>query len=581
MKRFAEVTFRKAGQAYLFSYENITLGDFDKVIVETEHGLALGTVKRVYELSKSPPPSMRIFPVLRVATPEDVDRAKHHRVREGEAFRFCRERIDAHKLPMKMVRTEHLYSGSKMIFYFSAEGRIDFRGLVRDLARHFRMRIEMRQIGVRDSAKLIGGVGPCGQELCCSRFLRNFSPVSIRMAKDQSLALNPQKVSGVCGRLMCCLSYEQSVYKQLRRSLPKVGRDVVTPEGEGKVREVHPLRESVRVIFLNRDPIVEKEFHVSELPEYSEAFAQDDSLKNEFANDGSVDFSSFDNFDERGQSRIKGRRGIEPLMEPRNLPPPSVMEEDDDIGDDDEDGENRSRRRQRNPRGRGGKPERGPSERDGRPPQDPKDRGPQDGPRPRRPQGPVQTRVIEPHARGPRPPRSEQADPSVAIEASPQAQANAPTHAKDNQAPREADGNTREQEGASLEAGAQQRPAGRGDRRPRGRDNRPKGRDSRDSRGGRPSSEGGDVRSSGPRDPRRNAPQGEAPRRNEQEPRRNEQEPRRNEQEPRRDKAPIPAADPSQTEVKAQSPEEKTENNERTNKRRRRRRRGKGGKSEG
>ncbi|MCK6509388.1 hypothetical protein L6R29_05395 [Myxococcota bacterium] len=386
-KRYAEVTFRKAGQAYLFSADQVSVQERDKVIVETEQGIALGSVKRTYELTQAPPPSLRIFPILRVASPEELERSKYHRLREKEAFRFCRERVVVHKLPMKMVRTEHLFSGTKMIFYFSAEGRIDFRDLVRDLARHFRMRIEMRQIGVRDSAKLIGGAGPCGQELCCSRFLRNFSPVSIRMAKDQSLALNPQKVSGVCGRLMCCLSYEQSVYKQLRRNLPKIGRDVETIEGIGKVREVHPLRETVRIVFLDRDPVVEKEFHVSDLPEYKDAFAKEthpaaspisETEKKAF------DFADFDNFDDRGQARIKGRRGVEPLMEPRNLPYPlPPFDDDEEEADDDEDAP-RTRRRARSSTSqisRSSAPSEPPTRREAR--ISSKERGPQDARRDR------------------------------------------------------------------------------------------------------------------------------------------------------------------------------------------------------
>ncbi len=388
-KRYAEVTFRKAGQAYLFSADQVSVQERDKVIVETEQGIALGSVKRTYESTQAPPPSLRIFPILRAASPEELERSKYHRLREKEAFRFCRERVMVHKLPMKMVRTEHLFSGSKMIFYFSAEGRIDFRDLVRDLARHFRMRIEMRQIGVRDSAKLIGGAGPCGQELCCSRFLRNFSPVSIRMAKDQSLALNPQKVSGVCGRLMCCLSYEQSVYKQLRRNLPKIGRDVETIEGIGKVREVHPLRETVRVVFLDRDPVIEKEFHVSDLPEYKDAFAKEthpaasppsETVEKVF------DFADFDNFDDRGQARIKGRRGIEPLMEPRNLPYPLPPFDDDEEDADDDDDAPRTRRRPRSPAPqspRSSAPSEPSVRRDARQPSSSKERGPQDARRER------------------------------------------------------------------------------------------------------------------------------------------------------------------------------------------------------
>ncbi|MBU50444.1 MAG: hypothetical protein CL920_17335 [Deltaproteobacteria bacterium] len=303
-QQYVEVCFRIAGQLYLFDAGDLELQCEEFVIVQTEHGLAVGMVKSIKHISATPPANLRPNKVLRRASAEDVQRQESNRRKETEAFDFCRERIEVHKLPMKLVRAEYLYSGSKLLFYFSAEGRIDFRSLVRDLARHFRMRIEMRQIGVRDSAKLIGGIGPCGQELCCSRFLRNFNPVSIRMAKDQNLTLNPQKVSGVCGRLMCCLSYEQELYQAVRRALPKVGRVLQMPEGKARVREVFPLRESVRLVFWELDPPVEKELHLSELAGYEE---QAEKMWEHFQE---VE-------QEANKHKKKARRGIEPLMEPR------------------------------------------------------------------------------------------------------------------------------------------------------------------------------------------------------------------------------------------------------------------------
>ena len=303
-QQYVEVCFRIAGQLYLFDAGDLELQCEEFVIVQTEHGLAVGMVKSIKHISATPPANLRPNKVLRRASAEDVQRQESNRRKETEAFDFCRERIEVHKLPMKLVRAEYLYSGSKLLFYFSAEGRIDFRSLVRDLARHFRMRIEMRQIGVRDSAKLIGGFGPCGQELCCSRFLRNFNPVSIRMAKDQNLTLNPQKVSGVCGRLMCCLSYEQELYQAVRRALPKVGRVIQMPEGKARVREVFPLRESARLVFWELDPPVEKELHLSELAGYEE---QAEKMWEHFQE---VE-------QEANKHKKKARRGIEPLMEPR------------------------------------------------------------------------------------------------------------------------------------------------------------------------------------------------------------------------------------------------------------------------
>ena len=307
MARFVEVAFRRAGQLFLFNAGELELSVEDRVIVDTEHGLALGTVKSPIKTKLSEPVAgIKIFRVLRVATEQDIEREKRHKIREDEAFQFCRKRIAEHKLPMKLVRAEYLYSGSKLLFYFSAEGRIDFRLLVRDLARYFRMRIEMRQIGIRDSSKLIGGLGPCGKELCCSRFLRNFNPVSIRMAKDQNLTLNPQKVSGTCGRLMCCLSYEQDMYQSIREFLPRVGRLVSTPDGKGRLREVMPLSNSVIVVFWEEEPPIERTYNVDQLNDY---YGISDKI-------AALTFPppTSDSF----RDKKRTRRGIEPLMEPKN-----------------------------------------------------------------------------------------------------------------------------------------------------------------------------------------------------------------------------------------------------------------------
>ncbi len=307
MARYVEVAFRQAGQLFLFDAGELDLKVGDRVIVETEHGLAIATVKTpVKTLNTKPPSNMQIFRVLYLATKGDLEREKRQQKKEIEAFKYCRERIIAHNLPMKLVKAEYLYSGSKLLFYFSAEGRIDFRLLVRDLARHFRIRIEMRQIGIRDSSKLIGGLGPCGKELCCSSFLRNFNPVSIRMAKDQNLTLNPQKVSGTCGRLMCCLSYEQDIYQAIRELMPRLGKTVTTPDGKGKVKEVLPLTKSVVVFSFETDPPTEKTYHIDQLKEYQGVSQQIDAL------------NLAPKSPQTPKEPRRPKRGLNPIMEPKN-----------------------------------------------------------------------------------------------------------------------------------------------------------------------------------------------------------------------------------------------------------------------
>ncbi len=301
-QQFVEVSFREAGEIFLFDAKDLQLSANDPVIVQTEHGPALGSVKRINVVASEAPASFAIYQVMRIATQDDLRRAARHQQKEREAFEYCRQKVREYNLPMKLIRAENFFNGSKLLFYFSAEGRVDFRTLVRDLARYFQKRIEMRQIGVRDSAKLIGGIGSCGQELCCSRFLRQFHPVSIRMVKDQNLPLNQQKVSGVCGRLMCCLAYEQGLYKEMRRRLPKVGQEIETPQGQGKVREVQPLQEKVRVIFLHNNPPTEEEYLIKDLPEYRDIPVPDPTPVE---------------FDQQKRNKRKRRRGLEPLMEPR------------------------------------------------------------------------------------------------------------------------------------------------------------------------------------------------------------------------------------------------------------------------
>jgi len=238
MVRLVAISFRAAGKLYDFAAGEFELNPGDRVIVETDRGRSLGTVihaPREVGPEEVPP---GVKSVLRPATEEDLELARHNADREQEAYRFCLNRIRERQMEMKLVRAEYLYDGSKIVFYFTAEGRVDFRELVRDLAHHFRTRIEMRQIGVRDEAKQVGGLGVCGLQLCCCTFLRGFAPISVKMAKEQGLALNPTKISGQCGRLLCCLDYEFETYCSLRKGMPKVGKKIPFEAGTVEVMAV-------------------------------------------------------------------------------------------------------------------------------------------------------------------------------------------------------------------------------------------------------------------------------------------------------------------------------------------------------
>ncbi len=235
------------GKTEEFNAEDLALAKGDSAVVESEKGLVLGTVvvppqeKEKRFLLKSP------RKVIRKATAEDLEQFGKNVQLERDAYQFCQQKVKERGLNMKLVRTEALLDRSKMLFYFTAEKRVDFRELVRDLASQFRMRIEMRQIGVRDEAKMTCGVGGCGRELCCATFLNRFDLVSVKMAKEQNLALNPSKISGVCGRLMCCLAYEFPTYIELKKNLPKVGKHITTRSGKGKVIRQNVLNQTVTV----------------------------------------------------------------------------------------------------------------------------------------------------------------------------------------------------------------------------------------------------------------------------------------------------------------------------------------------
>jgi cell fate regulator YaaT (PSP1 superfamily) len=242
--------------------EDIRKGD--RLVVRTNDTLALGTVVCLFP-ADAPEWSAVNLPVVieRRATPEDLAQEEKNRLLEKRALDFCQQRIEVRQLPIHLVRVECLFDGSKIIFYFTAPGRVDFRELVKDLVQEFRIRIELRQIGVRHRAKMVGGLGICGSELCCASFLKDFEPVSVRMAKEQQLSLNPSKISGVCGRLMCCLTYEHPIYQELRRHLPRIGKRVKIPDGEGKIIRYNLIRQTVT---LEMEEGQELEVSLSQLP---------------------------------------------------------------------------------------------------------------------------------------------------------------------------------------------------------------------------------------------------------------------------------------------------------------------------
>lgn len=259
------VRFKNVGKVYYFDSDGNTLKKGDKVIVETSRGIECGEVmmeNRQIEDEKLTQPLKRL---IRIATEEDLEKADANRKKEKSAFEVCVKKIAAHKLEMKLVDVEYTFDNSKILFYFTADGRIDFRELVKDLASVFRTRIELRQIGVRDEAKMIGGLGICGRPFCCSTFLNGFQPVSIKMAKEQGLSLNPVKISGICGRLMCCLKYEQDTYTELQRSTPNAGAIVMTPLGRGVVNDSNLLTGIVNVKLDSSAELTAHTFNSSEV----------------------------------------------------------------------------------------------------------------------------------------------------------------------------------------------------------------------------------------------------------------------------------------------------------------------------
>lgn len=259
------IQLQNNGKIYYFDSNQLLVKPGDYVIADTVRGIDIGEVVigiREVDESNAVNPVKKL---IRIATEQDIRQSSENRIKEKEAYEICQRKIAEHQLDMKLVSVEYAFDNSKILFYFTANGRVDFRSLVKDLASVFKMRIELRQIGVRDEAKMLGGLGPCGRQICCGTFLSEFQPVSIKMAKEQNLSLNPTKISGVCGRLMCCLKYEQDHYEQTRKRMPKVGREVNTPDGTGIVSDLNVVKETVSVRITNGDTSEIKEYPLEEV----------------------------------------------------------------------------------------------------------------------------------------------------------------------------------------------------------------------------------------------------------------------------------------------------------------------------
>ena len=265
MTEIISVRFRPGGKQYYFDPMGLSVAEGQSVIVETGKGLEYGTCVRRNTTVEDEAVVQPLRPVVRLATEKDEQQVRENRGREKEALRICQQLVERHGLDMKLVQVEYSFDGNKILFFFTSDGRVDFRALVKDLAGIFHTRIELRQIGVRDEAKMLGGMGICGRPFCCGSFLGGFQPVSIKMAKEQGLSLNPVKISGTCGRLMCCLKYEQEAYQDLLRTTPKVNALVSTPDGKGVVIDTNLLTRKLTVR-LDKDPdAAPKVFHADQV----------------------------------------------------------------------------------------------------------------------------------------------------------------------------------------------------------------------------------------------------------------------------------------------------------------------------
>ncbi len=265
MKTIIGVRFRKPGKIYFFDPGDLKVEMGNNVIVETSQGQEYGEVMIANREIPDEKLSAPLKKIIRIATAKDAEHEKENKEKEKEALKICEEKVKEHKLGMNLTEVEYKFDNSKLIFFFTADGRIDFRDLVKDLAAIFHTRIELRQIGVRDEVRRLGGNGMCGRELCCCSFLRNFENVSIKMAKEQNYSLNPSKISGNCGRLMCCLKYEQEVYDEKLSRLPKIGAIVKTPDGEGEITGIETLKERVKVKLKDGDETFFKRYDANEI----------------------------------------------------------------------------------------------------------------------------------------------------------------------------------------------------------------------------------------------------------------------------------------------------------------------------
>jgi len=265
------VCFQQNGKVFHYNALDLNPKVGDYIVAETEHGIDFGEVVQGIQVLSEEQLKTNLPKLVRIATEQDIKKATDNRKKEKEAFGIAQQKIKEHKLEMKLVSVECSFESNKLLFYFTANGRVDFRALVKDLATIFKTRIELRQIGVRDEARMIGGLGPCGRPICCGAFLKDFQPVSIKMAKEQNLSLNPTKISGVCGRLMCCLKYEQCQYECARKRMPRVGKSILTPDGNGVVAELNMMKDTVTVRFSNGDSFENKVYEMSALEEFFQA----------------------------------------------------------------------------------------------------------------------------------------------------------------------------------------------------------------------------------------------------------------------------------------------------------------------
>ena len=358
------ISFHTAGKIFDFDAREFELHPGDQVIVETERGRALGTVVREPRQIKPGEAPPKLKAVLRQAGDSDRAMAETNAQREIEALKYCQQRVAERHMEMKLVRAEYLFDGSKILFYFTADGRIDFRELVRDLAQHFRTRIEMRQIGVRDEAKLVGGIGVCGRELCCCTYLRNFAPVSVKMAKTQGLALNPTKISGQCGRLLCCLAYEHETYNDLRKNLPKCGKKIAYGQGTAEVISVDVLAQKMTLCCDNGERCVVKAGdlkkgldNLPEDPTQSGEELHSDEPETALAPPKGEPTGKTDRRNTRRPSNRNRRSAEQQKPEPKPAGPVKETRENTSAKDEAESDPNRPRRRnRRRPRRRQNKP---------------------------------------------------------------------------------------------------------------------------------------------------------------------------------------------------------------------------------